>query len=92
MLLGGTKQKDVAWFSFGGREGIDGFAFGASGESSFKSGKTLMRHVKGTLVGTNGTVATYDFDLGEIPKSIKGIAEKNAFKFKTVIRRKNAQF
>jgi hypothetical protein len=69
-----------------------GFSFGASGESSFQSGKTLMRHVKGTLMGANGQVINYDFDLGEIPKSIKTIAEKNGFKFKTVIRRKSAQF
>lgn len=68
-----------------------GFSFGASGESSFQSGKTLLRHVKGTVVGTNGASFTYDFDLGEIPKSIKAIAEKNGFKFKTVIRRKSAQ-
>ena len=86
MLLGGTKQKDVAWFSFGGREGIDGFAFGASGESSFKSGKTRTRHVKGTCVGTIGKVAAYDFGLGEIPKSIEAITETNGFKFKTIIR------
>lgn len=69
-----------------------GFSFGTSGESSFQSGKTLMRHVKGTIMGTNGAVINYDFDLGEIPKSIKAIAEKNGFKFKTVIRRKSAQF
>ena len=69
-----------------------GFSFGSSGESSFQSGKTLMRHVKGTFIGTNGTVVNYDFDIGEISKSIKAIAEKNGFKFKTVIRRKSAQF
>src|SRR5665811_730762 len=69
-----------------------GFSFGSSGESSFQSGKTLMRHVKGTFIGTNGTVVNYDFDIGEISKSIKAIAEKNGFKFKTVLRRKSAQF
>lgn len=68
-----------------------GFSFGTSGESSFQSGKTLMRHVKGTVVGTNGAVITYDFDLGDIPKSIKEIAERHELKFKTVIRRKSAQ-
>lgn len=68
-----------------------GFSFGTSGESSFQSGKTLMRHVKGTIIGTNGTVINYDFDLGDIPKSIKEIAERSGFKFKTVIRRKSAQ-
>lgn len=69
-----------------------GFSFGTSGESSFQSGKTLMRHVKGTFMGSNGVVINYDFDLGDIPKSMKAIAEKNGFKFKTVIRRKSAQF
>lgn len=68
-----------------------GFSFGTSGESSFQSGKTLMRHVKGTIVGTNGAVISYDFDLGDIPKSMKAIADKHGFKFKTVIRRKSAQ-
>lgn len=68
-----------------------GFSFGTSGESSFQSGKTLMRHVKGTVVGTNGAVIIYDFDLGDIPKSIKEIAERNGLKFKTVIRRKSAE-
>ena len=68
-----------------------GFSFGASGESSFQSGKTLTRHVKGTFVGLNGAVINYDFDIGEISRSIKAIAEKSGFKFKTVIRRKSAQ-
>ena len=67
-----------------------GFSFGSSGESSFQSGRTLMRHVKGTFIGLNGTAINYDFDIGEISKSIKAIAEKNGFKFKTVIRRKSA--
>ena len=74
------------------QEKSKGFSFGSSSESSFQTGKTLMRHVKGTYVGANGTVATYDFDLGEIPKAIKAIAERNGFKFKTVIRRKSAEF
>lgn len=68
-----------------------GFSFGTSGESSFQSGKTLMRHVKGTFVGLNGTTVDYDFDIGDISKSIKAIAEKSGFRFKTVIRRKSAQ-
>lgn len=69
-----------------------GFSFGSSGENSFQSGRTLMRHVKGTFVGINGAVINYDFDIGEISKAIKTIAEKNGFKFKTVLRRKSAQF
>jgi len=69
-----------------------GFSFGASGESSFQTGKTLIRQVKGTVIGTNGSVFNYDFDIGEISKSIRAIAEKSGFKFKTVIRRKSALF
>jgi hypothetical protein len=69
-----------------------GFSFGSSSESSFQSGKTLSRRVKGTFMGTNGAVVTYEFDIGEISKSVKAIAEKSGFKCKTVIRRKNAQY
>lgn len=68
-----------------------GFSFGSSSESGFQSGKTLMRHVKGMYVGANGTSVSYDFDLGAISKSIKEIAEKGGYKFKTVIRRKSAE-
>lgn len=68
-----------------------GFSFGSSGEASFQSGKTLRRHVKGSIMGTNGNLINYDFDIGDISKSIKAIAEKSGFKFKTVIRRKSAQ-
>lgn len=68
-----------------------GFSFGASSESSFQSGKTLSRHVKGTFIGTNGSVISYDLDIGEVSKSIKELAEKHGWKFKTVIRRKSAQ-
>ena len=68
-----------------------GFSFGSSTESSFQSGKTLSRHVKGTFIGTNGVMVSYDFDIGDISKSIKVIAEKHGLKFKTVIRRKSAQ-
>jgi hypothetical protein len=68
-----------------------GFGFGSSSESTFQSGKTLSRHVKGTYAGLNGVSVSYDLDIGEISKSVKEIAEKEGFKFKTVIRRKSAQ-
>jgi hypothetical protein len=68
-----------------------GFGFGSGSESTFQSGKTLSRHVKGTYVGLNGASVTYDLDIGEISKTAKQIAEKNGYKFKTVIRRKSAQ-
>ena len=68
-----------------------GFSFGSSSESTFQSGKTLSRHVKGVFMGANGVKIDYDYDIGEISKSIKSIAEKNGLKFKTVIRRKSAE-
>lgn len=68
-----------------------GFSFGSSSESTFQSGKTLSRHVKGVFIGANGVKIDYDFDIGEISKSIKSIAEMHNLKFKTVIRRKNAE-
>jgi len=69
-----------------------GFSFGSSSESSFQSGKTLSRHVKGVFLGSNGAQITYDFDIGEISKTIKSIAEALGWKFKTVIRKKNAEY
>ncbi len=68
-----------------------GFSFGSSSESTFQSGKTLSRHVKGVFMGANGVKIDYDYDIGEISKSIKSIAEMHNLKFKTVIRRKSAE-
>ena len=68
-----------------------GFSFGSSSESTFQSGKTLSRHVKGVFMGANGVKINYDFDIGEISKTIKSIAEMHNLKFKTVIRRKSAE-
>lgn len=68
-----------------------GFSFGSSSESTFQSGKTLSRHVRGVFIGANGVKVDYDFDIGEISKSIKSIAEMHNLKFKTVIRRKSAE-
>jgi hypothetical protein len=68
-----------------------GFSFGSSSESTFQSGKVLSRHVKGVFIGANGVKIDYDFDIGEISKSIKSIAEMHNLKFKTVIRRKSAE-
>ena len=68
-----------------------GFSFGSTSESTFQSGKTLSRHVKGVFIGSNGANISYDYDIGEISKSIKTIAEKHGLKFKTVIRRKSAE-
>lgn len=69
-----------------------GFSFGSSYESTFQSGKTLSRHVKGVFIGVNGANIDYDFDIGEISKSLKSIADMHNLKFKTVIRRKSAEY
>ena len=69
-----------------------GFSFGSSSESSFQSGKSLKRRVKGSFIGATGAKIEYDFDIGEISKAIEAIAEKYGFKVKSVIRRKSAQF
>ena len=53
--------------------------------------ETTTEKSEGFSFGTNGVVINYDFDLGDIPKSIKAIAEKNGFKFMTVIGRKSAE-
>ncbi len=67
-----------------------GFSFGASGESSFQSGKTLFRKVKSVQYGPEGKVYEYSFDLGAIPKAVKETAGKYGWNFKTVLMKKKA--
>jgi len=86
------EEKETVFLYEKFEEKSKGFSFGSSSESSFQSGKTLTRHVKGTFMGLNGVIATYDFDIGDVSKSIKMIAQKHGFDFKTVIRRKSAEF
>lgn len=71
-------------------ESSAGVSFGMSGESSFQSGKTLMRKVKALQYGPEGKVFEFQFDLGAIPKTVRAAAEQNGWRFKTVILRKNA--
>lgn len=69
-----------------------GFSFGSSNETSFQSGKSLMRRVSGTFIGADGTQVSYDFELGQISKTIKAVAEEAGYKFKVVLRRKSASY
>ena len=62
-----------------------GVSFGASGETSFQSGSTLMRKVKSVQYGPEGKVFEYNFDLGAIPKAVKSAAKEHDWSFKTVI-------
>ncbi len=69
-----------------------GVSFGASGETSFQSGSTLMRKVKSVQYGPEGKVFEYNFDLGAIPKAVKSAAKEHDWSFKTVILKKNAMY
>ena len=62
-----------------------GVSFGASGETSFQSGSTLMRKVKSVQYGPEGKVFEYNFDLGAIPKAVKSAAKEHDWSCKTVI-------
>ncbi len=69
-----------------------GISFGASSETSFQSGSTLMRKVKSVQYGPEGKVFEYNFDLGAISKSVKSTAQAHGWSFKTVILKKNAMY
>lgn len=67
-----------------------GLSFGMSGETSFQSGKTLMRKVKCVQYDPTGKVLEYNFDLGAVSKAVKSAALSHGWGFKTVILKKNA--
>lgn len=67
-----------------------GFSFGTSSESSFQTGKTLMRTVKSVQYGPDGKAYEVDLELGAIPTSVKQIAIDHGWDFKTVIRQSKA--
>ncbi len=69
-----------------------GISFGSDGGSSFQSGGTLFRKVKGTKYGPDGKVCEYDLDLGAIPKAVKEAASKYGWKFKTVLGKSKALY
>ena len=69
-----------------------GVSFGASAETSFQSGSTLMRKVKSVQYGPEGKVFEYNFDLGAIPKAVKSAAKEHGWGFQTVILKKNAMY
>ncbi len=69
-----------------------GLSFGGQSETSFQSGKTLFRKVKSVQYGPEGKVLEYELDLGAIPKTVKQAAQEAGWKFKTVLRKKNARW
>ncbi|MBA4394084.1 MAG: hypothetical protein C0407_11070 [Desulfobacca sp.] len=69
-------------------ESGSGFSFGSSSESTFQSGTTLYRKVKGVGYGPDGKAYEYSLDLGAITKTFKEAAKQQGWKFKTVRKRK----
>lgn len=69
-----------------------GLSFGSAGGSSFQSGSALFRKVKSVQYGPDGKSYEYTFDLGAIPKIVKGAAKRGGWKFKTVLNRNKAMF
>lgn len=69
-----------------------GLNFGGDTETSFQSGKTLFRKVKGVRFGPDGQSIEYDLDLGAIPKAVKETAAQFGWKFKTVLKKEKAMY
>ncbi len=69
-----------------------GLSFGSDAETSFQSGKTLFRKVKGVRIGPNGQSVEYDLDLGAIPLAAKETAKQFGWKFKTVLKKEKAMY
>jgi predicted transcriptional regulator of viral defense system len=74
------------------KEKSAGMSFASRHESSFQSGGTLFRKIKGTAYGPEGKVLQYDIDLGIIPKTVKDAAVKCGWKFKTVLKKEKAMY
>lgn len=69
-----------------------GFSFGSESNNSFQFGKTLFSKVKSTQYDATGKVYEISLNLGDIPKTVKEIAQNNGWKFKTVINKRKALY
>lgn len=69
-----------------------GISFGMGAEMSFQSGRTLFRKVKSVQYGPEGKVLEYVFNLGAIPKTVKEVASRNRWRFKTVLKKSKAMY
>lgn len=72
------------------QEVSQGLQFGSDSESSFQSGTTLFRKVKGSRIGLDGRVVEYEIDLGAIPKAVKAIVQQHGWTYRPVLLRKKA--
>lgn len=89
-LLDETEKTLYFWEAT--KEKSSGFSFGGSSESSFQSGMTLFRKVKGIGFGPDGKEFEYTIDLGAITKTFKEAAKDNDWKFKVVLKKDKATY
>lgn len=61
------------------KENEAGLSFGSNNESSFQTGKTLLRKVKSVQYSASGQVYEIDLDLGAIPKAFKEAANQAGY-------------
>ena len=85
-------QEKILYYWESTKELGSGFSFGATQESSFQSGMTLMRKVKKIQYGPEGKVCEVDLDLGAITKAYKEAAKSMGWKFKVVLSRDKASY
>ncbi len=86
------EQEKIMYYWESTKEIGSGFSFGATQESSFQSGTTLMRKVKKVQYGPEGKVFEVDLDLGAITKAYKEAAKSMGWKFKVVLNRDKASY
>jgi hypothetical protein len=86
------EQKQTAFMYEKTTETGRGLSFGSDEETSFQSGKTLFRKVKGVRYGPDGQSVEYDLDLGAIPSAVKETAKRFGWSFKTVLKKEKAMY
>ncbi len=74
------------------REKGSGISFGGDSESSFQTGTTLYRKVKSVQYSLDGKAYETSLNLGAIPKTVKGVAKDQGWKFKTVLKKEKASY
>lgn len=90
-ILADEKEQTVFMWEMS-KEASSGFSFGSSSESSFQSGSTLARKIKGIGYAPDGKAFEYNIDLGEISKIVKDTAKQSGWKFKTVLKKEKAMY
>jgi len=86
------EQKQTAFMYEKTTETGRGLSFGSDEETSFQSGKTLFRKVKGVRCGPDGRSVEYNLDLGAIPSAVKETAKQFGWSFKTVLKKEKAMY